>query len=95
VKAAPRMVDSQARTYRCLWVRAIQNSVDYLANWHKALDGGREAYEFLIPMVRPAAADDLTFRHPERCKKRRGAIALIVYVVVAQPGSRNPANSMQ
>ena len=95
MKAAPRMVDSLASTYRCLWVGAIQNSVDYLASWHEALDGGREAYEFLVPVVRPAAADDLTFRHPERCNKRRCAIALRVYVVVAQRGSRNPVNPLQ
>ena len=61
----------------------VEDNMDVLAGRHLALDAVEEADEFLMAMAGHVLADHGAVQHVERGEQRRGAVALVVVVIVA------------
>ena len=61
----------------------VDDGMDRHSFRHAAIDGGEETDELLMAMALHAAPDDLAFQDVERGKQGRGAMPLVVMVIVA------------
>jgi len=79
VEGPARMIGEPLHDRRVL-VRGVivEDGVDDLAGRRGALDGGEEADELLMPMLRHAAADDRSCENVQRREQGGRAVALVV-----------------
>jgi hypothetical protein len=83
----PARVAGEPRSNIEMLVRGIvvEDHLDRLALGHLAFDGVEKADELLVAMPLHVAADDRAIEDIERCKERRGAVALVVMCHRAEP----------